>query len=341
MGIVLVGHRHARAVSAPAEVARLARARGRRARGRRSSVDRSDAATGSSSTQRPTTRSPPSWSRSPDQLRAAARSCPRLPGAGIELGLSSTGSSPSGSRRNRAGAAQSDIDHMVASRRRHDAQRSDGHRRCAGCSPTGQFLDTLLVVVIGVHAVEHRAAHRPRARAGSRCRSCCWCSFELLAIALLPPDPHARWFRRATPSSCARVDLRLVWSQFPTAVAPVPSEGSFLLAAALGLGLVSMLPDAFAFRAYGRAEAVVPGRRAVHLHRRSRHRPHCGSRSPPPGSPQHSWWWRCCARCTAAGQRVVARPASTSRRRSLAGDGDVRHGRRARCGDDRTTAARR
>jgi transglutaminase-like putative cysteine protease len=55
-----------------------------------------------------------------------------------------------------------------------------------------------------------------------------------------------------------RVDLRLVWSQFPSAVAPVPSEGAFLLAAALGVGLVSMFADAFAFRAYGRAEAVVP-----------------------------------------------------------------------------------
>ena len=55
-----------------------------------------------------------------------------------------------------------------------------------------------------------------------------------------------------------RLDLRLVWGQFPTAVAPVPSEGSFLLAAALGLGLVAMISDAFAFRAFGRAEAVVP-----------------------------------------------------------------------------------
>ncbi|MFM2072731.1 MAG: hypothetical protein RLZZ623_2995, partial [Actinomycetota bacterium] len=55
-----------------------------------------------------------------------------------------------------------------------------------------------------------------------------------------------------------RLDLRLVWSQFPSAVAPVPSEGSFLVAASLGMGLVAMCADAFAFRAYGRAEAVVP-----------------------------------------------------------------------------------
>jgi transglutaminase-like putative cysteine protease len=55
-----------------------------------------------------------------------------------------------------------------------------------------------------------------------------------------------------------QLDLRLVWSQFPAAVAPVPSEGSFLLAGAVGIGLVAMCADAFAFRAYGRAEAVVP-----------------------------------------------------------------------------------
>lgn len=55
-----------------------------------------------------------------------------------------------------------------------------------------------------------------------------------------------------------RIDLRLVWSQFPTAVAPVPSEGGFLLAAALGIGLVALFSDAFAFRAFGRAETAVP-----------------------------------------------------------------------------------
>ena len=46
-----------------------------------------------------------------------------------------------------------------------------------------------------------------------------------------------------------RLDLRLVWGQFPTAVAPVPSEGSFLVAASYGIGLVAMFSDAFAFRA--------------------------------------------------------------------------------------------
>lgn len=55
-----------------------------------------------------------------------------------------------------------------------------------------------------------------------------------------------------------RLDLRLVWDQFPTAVAPVPSSGSYLVVATLAVGVVALLADAFAFRAYGRAEAAVP-----------------------------------------------------------------------------------
>ncbi len=54
------------------------------------------------------------------------------------------------------------------------------------------------------------------------------------------------------------IDTRLVWSQFPTTVAPVSSSGGYLVAATLAIGLVALLSDSFAFRAYGRAEAVVP-----------------------------------------------------------------------------------
>lgn len=119
------------------------------------------------------------------------------------------------------------------------------------------FLDTLLVMVIGMHAVAIvlRIARVPG-----------WLAipvlllvlFELLAILFYRGTLTALFPTRDT-FELMRVDLRLVWSQFPTAVAPVPSEGSFLLAAALGIGLISLLSDAFAFRAYGRAEAVVPG----------------------------------------------------------------------------------
>ena len=55
-----------------------------------------------------------------------------------------------------------------------------------------------------------------------------------------------------------RIIMRLVWQQFPRAVSPVPSEGSFAIAATTALGLCAWLADSFAFRAYGRAEAIVP-----------------------------------------------------------------------------------
>lgn len=55
-----------------------------------------------------------------------------------------------------------------------------------------------------------------------------------------------------------RADLRLVWAQFPTAVAPVPSGSAFGVVAGLSLGAAAILADAFAFRALGRTEALVP-----------------------------------------------------------------------------------
>jgi transglutaminase-like putative cysteine protease len=58
-------------------------------------------------------------------------------------------------------------------------------------------------------------------------------------------------------------DIRLVITQFPTAVAPVPSTGSFAVATATVLVCVALIADAFAFRAGGRVEAIVPGAMVV------------------------------------------------------------------------------
>lgn len=153
-------------------------------------------------------------------------------------------------------ARPSDIDHMVASVAVTILSAVTAVSMCRVFADW-QFLDTLLVMVIGVHAasIVLRIARVPG-----------WLAmpivllvlFELLAL-LFYRDTLTALFPTRETFQLMRVDLRLVWSQFPTAVAPVPSDGSFLLAAALGLGLVSMLGDAFAFRAYGRAEAVVPG----------------------------------------------------------------------------------
>ncbi len=49
------------------------------------------------------------------------------------------------------------------------------------------------------------------------------------------------------------------WSQFRVTVAPVPSEGGFGISCAFGIAIIAYVSDAFAFRAYGRAEAVIPG----------------------------------------------------------------------------------
>ncbi|MFM8267326.1 MAG: DUF3488 and DUF4129 domain-containing transglutaminase family protein [Ilumatobacteraceae bacterium] len=55
-----------------------------------------------------------------------------------------------------------------------------------------------------------------------------------------------------------RDDITFVLSEFPTAVAPVASDGSFGTAAGIALVTAVILADVFAFRALGQVEAVVP-----------------------------------------------------------------------------------
>jgi transglutaminase-like putative cysteine protease len=122
--------------------------------------------------------------------------------------------------------------------------------------PDWEYLRPMLVVCIGVHAV--------------------MCALRVLKVSAwlaLPAGLVAMgvligliYFRDSTrlglPTGDTieqfRVDMRLVWRQFPHAVSPVPSEGSFAIAATTALALCAWLADAFAFRAFGRAEAVVP-----------------------------------------------------------------------------------
>ena len=65
-------------------------------------------------------------------------------------------------------------------------------------------------------------------------------------------------FPSADTVRALRADLQLVLDQFSVTVAPVPSSGAFAAAAAMMVGLAGPLADTFAFRAYGRGEAVVP-----------------------------------------------------------------------------------
>jgi transglutaminase-like putative cysteine protease len=152
-------------------------------------------------------------------------------------------------------ARPSDIDHVVASVALLLLSAVTAVAMCRVFADWA-FLRTLLVMVVGVHLVSIvlRIARVPGLLA---IPIVLVVIIELLAL-LFYRDTMTAFIPSGDTLRFMRLDLRLVWSQFPSAVAPVPSEGSFLLAAALGLGLVSMFADAFAFRAFGRAEAVVP-----------------------------------------------------------------------------------
>lgn len=88
----------------------------------------------------------------------------------------------------------------------------------------------------------------------------------LLAVVLLAEVTALVYYRDTlrfgfptdTTWQYLRADLRLVWAQFPTAVAPVPSSSAFGVVAGAALGAVALLADSFAFRALGRTEALVP-----------------------------------------------------------------------------------
>ena len=122
--------------------------------------------------------------------------------------------------------------------------------------PDWDYLRPMLVVCIGVHAI-----------------MCLLRALNVKAWLALPAGLAALaillgliYFRSSTtlgiPTSETieqfRISMRLVWRQFPHAVSPVPSEGSFAIAATTALALCAWLADSFAFRAFGRAEAVVP-----------------------------------------------------------------------------------
>lgn len=122
--------------------------------------------------------------------------------------------------------------------------------------PDWAYLRPMLVVCVGVHGV--------------------MCVFRVLKITAwlaLPAGLAALaillgliYFRGSTRFGIPtgetveqfRISMRLVWRQFPRAVSPVPSEGSFAIAATTALAVCAWLADSFAFRAFGRAEAVVP-----------------------------------------------------------------------------------
>jgi transglutaminase-like putative cysteine protease len=118
------------------------------------------------------------------------------------------------------------------------------------------FLRPLLVITLVVHAA-CMALRVLRVPAFLALPALAVVIYELVAL-LLYRDTMSAFLPSRDTLELLRLDLRIVWAQFPEATAPVPSDGPYLVAAAFGVGIVAVLSDAFAFRAYGRVEAVVP-----------------------------------------------------------------------------------
>ena len=118
------------------------------------------------------------------------------------------------------------------------------------------YLRPMLVVAVGVHVV---------AAVLRLLRTPIWVAFPVLVVAAIEllgivfyrdtlngPIPGSRTFE------LLRIDISLVLDQFPTAVAPVASQGNYAIAATVALAVCAILSDTFAFRAMGRLEAIVP-----------------------------------------------------------------------------------
>jgi transglutaminase-like putative cysteine protease len=118
------------------------------------------------------------------------------------------------------------------------------------------FLGSMLFVVVGVHAVclVLRLLNLPG-----------YIALPLTMLFLFGliawkyyPDTLNGPFPSSRTWDFMWSDLQLARDQFPNAVAPVAPIGGFVIAATAASGLAALLSDAFAFRAYGRAEAAVP-----------------------------------------------------------------------------------
>jgi len=119
-----------------------------------------------------------------------------------------------------------------------------------------EFLAPMLTVVIGVHvaALVMRLLNMPGYLA---IPAQMVLLFGLVAWKYYPTTLNGL-FPSGRTWDFMSLDLQLAREQFPDAVAPVAAVSGFVVSAALAVGLTALLSDAFAFRAYGRAEAVVP-----------------------------------------------------------------------------------
>ncbi len=122
--------------------------------------------------------------------------------------------------------------------------------------PDWKYLQPMLAVVIGCHLVA-AALRFARAPIVVALPIALFAMLELLGFAFYRPTLTGGIIGSRT-LELMRTDLRAVLDEFPTAIAPVPSTGSWVIAATAALALCALMSDTFAFRAMGRLETIAP-----------------------------------------------------------------------------------
>lgn len=119
------------------------------------------------------------------------------------------------------------------------------------------FLDNLIVVAVVGHGVAFllRLLRTP-----------VWVAFPITLItlvwlvgAMFYRDTYSLLLPTSDTWALFRLELDVVGAQFRTAVAPVAFLSGWNVLAAIGVAAAVLLSDTFAFRAFARAEALVPG----------------------------------------------------------------------------------
>ncbi len=120
-----------------------------------------------------------------------------------------------------------------------------------------EFFDNLIVVAVVGHGVAFalRRLHTP-----------VWVAFPVTLAALIwlvgamfYRDTYGLLVPTSETWAVFRLELDVVGDQFRTAVAPVAFLSGWNVLSAIGVGAAVLLADTFAFRAFARAEALVPG----------------------------------------------------------------------------------
>ena len=120
-----------------------------------------------------------------------------------------------------------------------------------------QFFDNLVVIVVVGHGMGLllRRLRVPGVLA-----------VPLLALVLVwligfvhYRSTYTAWLPNTSTYDLFTAELERIGEQFPTAKAPVIYGGGWDVLASIGIAVAVLLGDTFAFRAYGRAEALVPG----------------------------------------------------------------------------------